>query len=791
MRQAATVLFLLSFFSITAQPNQSPLTIEKIMQDPKWVGTFPTNPQWTADGKYLFFRWNPEGAIADSFYFISTQNTIPQKATASKLQQTVFYGNATFNKAHTAYTYSQQGDIYVAQAKTGIIRRITQTAESETNPQFGFSDSRIVYRLDLNLFSFDLATGLVMQLTNFRRGTALPREDRSGGNNPQEKWLTSDELQTMEVLRQRKQKADLTDSLNKKLEPKELRRLYTEDKVLQALTISPNGRFVTYRLFKLPTGVKSTIIPNYVTESGFTTDINSRSKVGAPQGMYESFVYDREKDTVLPIRTNALPGITDVPDYVKDYPTKDTGKAKKPQPRLVQINGPYWNETGTQAFVEITSLDNKDRWLALLNAATGKLTSFDRQRDEAWIGGPGIYTTNRQSYWINDNTFWYQSEKTGYSHLYNYNITDSSKRQLTSGQYEVQGVQLSDDKKWFYISTNEAHPGEQHLYKMAVTGGKKEQLTHLTGGHQTSVSPDEKWFADVYSYSNKPWELYLQNTTISAIAKQVTTKAQTPAFAAYPWREPKVFTITARDGKPIYSRLYQPTKPNAAKAAVIFVHGAGYLQNAHKWWSSYFREYMFNNLLVDNGYTVLDIDYRGSAGYGRDWRTGIYRYMGGKDLDDEMDAVKYLVDSLSINAKHIGMYGGSYGGFMTLMALFTQPGKITAGAALRPVTDWAHYNHGYTSNILNEPTTDSIAYRRSSPIYFASGLQDNLLICHGMVDVNVHFEDAVRLTQRLIELGKDNWQIAPYPMEDHGFVEPSSWTDEYKRIFKLFQEKLK
>ncbi|MFZ1800086.1 MAG: prolyl oligopeptidase family serine peptidase, partial [Chitinophagaceae bacterium] len=149
-----------------------------------------------------------------------------------------------------------------------------------------------------------------------------------------------------------------------------------------------------------------------------------------------------------------------------------------------------------------------------------------------------------------------------------------------------------------------------------------------------------------------------------------------------------------------------------------------------------------------------------------------------------------LVKKYGIDSTRIGMYGGSYGGFMTLMAMFTTPGKFNAGAALRPVTDWADYNHGYTSNILNEPFTDSIAYRRSSPIYFANGLEGHLLICHGVVDENVHFQDAVRLSQRLIELGKNNWEIAPYPVEDHGFVEASSWTDEYKRILKLFDENL-
>lgn len=124
------------------------------------------------------------------------------------------------------------------------------------------------------------------------------------------------------------------------------------------------------------------------------------------------------------------------------------------------------------------------------------------------------------------------------------------------------------------------------------------------------------------------------------------------------------------------------------------------------------------------------------------------------------------------------------------MALFTAPETFASGAALRAVTDWAHYNHGYTSNILNTPVEDSLAYQRSSPINFADGLQGSLLILHGMVDTNVQFQDVVRLAQRLIELEKDNWEFAVFPVEGHGFQEPSSWADEYKRIFKLFQETL-
>jgi dipeptidyl aminopeptidase/acylaminoacyl peptidase len=196
---------------------------------------------------------------------------------------------------------------------------------------------------------------------------------------------------------------------------------------------------------------------------------------------------------------------------------------------------------------------------------------------------------------------------------------------------------------------------------------------------------------------------------------------------------------------------------------------------------------MFNHFLAANGYTVLDVDYRGSAGYGRDWRTGIYRWMGGKDLSDQVDGVSYLVNNEGVDPSRVGLYGGSYGGFITLMALFTEPDVFTSGAALRSVTDWAHYNHGYTSRILNLPHEDEEAYEKSSPIYFAEGFKGHLLIAHGMVDTNVHFSDVVRLAQRLIELGKENWEMAVYPVESHGFVEPTSWTDEYRRIFELFE----
>src|SRR5436309_4261452 len=330
---------------------------------------------------------------------------------------------------------------------------------------------------------------------------------------------------------------------------------------------------------------------------------------------------------------------------------------------------------------------------------------------------------------------------------------------------------------------------------MAISGSPRTRATSVAGNDQVDVSPDETMLADVRSYSNQPPELYLlpnkSLTPKEAVEAKSVTTSPIPEFFTYHWVDPPIASFKARDGATVYSRIYTPQNWKPGGAAVIFVHGAGYLQNVHRWWSSYYREYMFHHLLMERGFVVLDIDYRGSAGYGRDWRTGIYRHMGGKDLTDQVDAVDYLVKEFGVDRKRVGLYGGSYGGFITLMAMFTQPDVFAAGAALRPVTDWAHYNNPYTANILNLPQNDAEAYKQSSPIYFANGLKGALLICHGMVDTNVNFQDTVRLVEKLIELRKENWSVAPYPVEDHGFERDASWADEYKRILKLFVDNLK
>jgi dipeptidyl aminopeptidase/acylaminoacyl peptidase len=663
-----------------------------------------------------------------------------------------------------------------------------------------------------------------------------------GAAGENQDFLRKEERRLIEAVRER---AEQREEQEKQRRERERRRPFNvpAGQAVTNLTLSPDGAYVVMSVGETAAG-KNTIVPNYVTESGYTEDIQGRTKVGDTQGRTRialvsvatgevKWVEPGLRVEVAPVvqtRTeqNATEGAqrergaetqaqsggqqsqaqtaaqsqqqttgaqaqqqsgAQQPPRAQSSQQQTEGAARDREVQLFQLQ---WSEDGSRAVMMARAADNKDRWVLSLDPATAKTKVLARVHDDAWVGGPGSFTLG----WLADNRrVYFVSERDGWAHLYTVNTDGGEPAQLTKGTFEVSDVRLSQDKTKFYFTSSEGSLFERRLYVMSVEGGARTRLTTMPGNNQVEISPDEKTLAVVRSYSNRPPELYLQPNppapdAQSSEVKQVTT-SPIPEFFTYNWTDPPIVSFRARDGATVYGRLYKPTTPRKGGPAVIFVHGAGYLQDVHKWWSSYYREYMFHHLLAERGFTVLSIDYRGSAGYGRDWRTGIYRHMGGKDLDDHVDAVRYLVNEHGVDPRRVGIYGGSYGGFMTLMAMFTTPDIFAAGAALRPVTDWAHYNHPYTANILNEPQDDPEAYRRSSPIYFAEGLKGALLICHGMVDTNVNFQDSVRLAERLIELRKENWQLAPYPVEDHTFDRADSWADEYKRILKLFTEQLR
>ena len=784
---------------VQAQPaapalESPPLTVEQIMQAPEtWIGAWPEMPFWTDAGDHVYFRWNPQGQFdGDSLFAAPAAGGEPEQLAPAERRALGprFEGFHADPLAYSAdlqrRVYADGGDLYLYDRSTDRRRRLTRTPGREQSPRFHPDDAgRVVFVQDDNVYALDLA-GSIEQLTDLREGTAPADADTSD----QRAYLYDQQERLFETLREtrRRRLAGETirerDDLARGLPPTH----YVGSRSIGQLQLDPAERFATFTLSD-ESGADPTLLVDFVTESGYAEEISARPKVGDEFTAADFFVHDLQRDTVYQVDFRTLPGATDPPDYaVAKGATADSSRA-------FSVYGPYWNRDGSAAVLDVRTRDNKDRWLARLDAETGALTNLDRQRDEAWIAGPGISWWGGQSDvgWLPDGeTFWFQSERTGYSHLYTVDVQSGALTAVTSGDFEVESAVVTRDGRHFVFQSSEGSPYERHVWRVGVGvdvgGGARERLTRLPGRTDFALHPAGDRLALLHSTSNRPPEVHVM--ALGEAPVQITESPLPTWLAAYPWQEAEIVEVPASDGAQVPARVYRPedhgAEPNGA--AVLFVHGAGYLQNAHGWWSGYFREWMFHHLLAQRGYVVLDLDFRASAGHGRDWRTAVYRHMGGRDLQDYVDASRWLGETRGVDPERVAIYGGSYGGFIALMALFTEPEHFGGGAALRAVTDWAHYNEVYTGNILNAPAADPEAYGRSSPVEFAGGLEDPLVICHGLIDANVQPQDVFRLAQRLIELGKEDWELALYPVEGHGFTEPSSWTDEYRRVLDLVEQ---
>src|SRR5712692_1400105 len=787
----------------TPSPKPFELTVDSIMRGPRLVGYPPSGVYWSQDSQRVYFRWKQadEARLKEtSLYVVNRDGTGLRRLTDDEAKQAP-PANGDLSKDKTMTVFADEGDIFIHDHAKGARRQITKTVDAETNPRFTFDQKRIYFTRQNNLYVMAIDGGAIEQLTDIRIGAAAPSPSPKGTDS--QEYLKKEERALLDAVRERAEQREEQEKKRKERETRKPFNVPAGQNVLN-LNLSPDGKYIIASVSESGTGSKNTIVPNFVTESGYTEDISGRTKVGDTQ--------NRTRLTIISVGTGETKNVDHgqrlaaTPLTAEQQAREERARAQarasgvEPFPvtrdlpiRDVQLSQLQWSEDGKNAVLMARAADNKDRWVMLLDPATGKTKVLAYVHDDAWIDGPGANTLG----WLADNAHvYFESERDGFAHLYSVSIDGGEPTQLTSGQFEVSDVRLSKDKTKFYFTSSEGSFFERHLYSMSINGGERRRITGLPGNNQVDISPDETMLADVRSYSNKPPELYLfRNQPYFAgktmIPDKPVTTSPIPEFFTNDWIDPRIVSFKARDGATVYGRMYMPSNYKGGGPAVLFVHGAGYLQNVHRWWSQYYREYMFHHLLRERGFVVLDIDYRGSAGYGRDWRTGIYRHMGCKDLTDHVDAVNYLVKEHGVDPRRIGIYGGSYGGFITLMAMFTEPDVFAAGAALRPVTDWAHYNNPYTANILNLPQNDAEAYKQSSPIYFANGLKGALLICHGMVDTNVNFQDTVRLVEKLIELHKENWSVAPYPAEDHGFEREASWADEYKRILKLFVDNLK
>ncbi|WNH53927.1 S9 family peptidase [Stenotrophomonas oahuensis] len=780
-------LLLLAALGGTAHAAPTPITIEQAMADPDWIGPPVDSAWWSWNSQQVEYTLKRNGSpVRDTFRQPVAGGAAVQ--VADDQRGTLDVDTPVYDSSRQRSAFVRNGDVFLRDLRSGALTQLTRSTEKSSNVGFA-RDGGVIWRTGQNWFHWTAAAG-VQQVASLKA-------DKNPDDAPKADVLREQQLRTLATLRNDRAQRDALKAQEASWRKADNTRapgpvyLGADVEIVDS-ALSPDLRSLVVvtkpKSFDEGRGGK---MPKYVTESGYEEFEDTRTRVGRNDPEPNSlWLVDTVAGTVKPLSLDGLPGIgTDPLAALRKAAGKDALKGNR---SLQVLGGPgapgvRWSADGQQAAIMLRANDNKDRWIASLNPASGKLENRHRLTDAAWINW-GFNDFG----WTSDNkTLWLLSEESGYSHLYTQQGT-AKPQALTSGKWETSMPVPSADGRGFYVLCNQQSPGDYEVCAVDTASRQVRELTSLNGVEDFSLSPDGSQLLVRYSGAYLPAQLAVVPT--AGGQAKVLTDTRSAEFKAREWIQPKLVQVPSKHGAGVvWAKYYGPEKlePGKKYPIAMFVHGAGYLQNVHQRYPAYFREQMFHNLLVQKGYVVLDMDYRGSEGYGRDWRTAIYRNMGHPELEDYQDGLEWLVANQQGDRDHAGIYGGSYGGFMTFMALFRAPGTFKAGAALRPVVDWHQYNHGYTSNILNTPDIDPEAYRKSSPIEYAEGLQDNLLIAHGMMDDNVFFQDSVNLTQKLIELHKDNWSIAPYPLERHGYVRADSWLDQYKRILKLFETTLK
>ncbi len=769
----------------------APLTIEQVMADPDWIGPPVESAWWAWNGAEVQYPLKRAGSPLRDVYRQPVDGGAAQPV-ADAARATLDAPNPVYDANRSRMAFVRDGNVFVRDLRNGELSQLSRSNAAASRPQFAV-DGGLIWRVGNDWYHWSAATGTVQ--------AAMPKAERDPATPPKADTLRDHQLSVLATLqRDREQKEALREQAEalRRADPTRAPAplYFGSDVDIVDSALSPDGRhLLVVTQAKGADEGKSAPLPRYVTESGYVETQEARTLVGRNEPLAQAlWLADAATGKVQPLAFDALPGIADDPLAAL---RKAAGQPALKGQRALRIEtdgdgmGPaiHWSADGRQAAVLLRAVDNKDRWIATVDAdGDAGLQPRHRLTDPGWIN----WSFNDFGWMPDDRTLWLLSEQSGWSQLYTVGTDGKAKLRSGGGHWEVSQPQLTADGKTFLFLCNREQPIRYEVCRLDLGTDKVDELTSLQGVEDFSQSPDGRRLLVRHSSAYLPAQL----AVLPATGGKATplTDTRTAAYKARTWVQPQFVQVPSKHGAgSVWAKYYGPARPQPGKKypIVMFVHGAGYLQNVDTYYPAYFREQMFHNLLVQQGYIVLDMDYRGSAGYGRDWRTAIYRDMGHPELDDYMDWLDWLVEHKQGDRARAGIYGGSYGGFMTYMALFRAPGTFKAGAALRPVADWMHYNHEYTSNILNTPDIDPEAYKRSSPIEYAAGLRDRLLIAHGMIDDNVFFQDSVDMTQKLIELHKDNWQIAPYPLERHGFVRPDSWLDEYKRVLKLFDETLK
>jgi dipeptidyl-peptidase-4 len=396
--------------------------------------------------------------------------------------------------------------------------------------------------------------------------------------------------------------------------------------------------------------------------------------------------------------------------------------------------------------------------LMLAETKTGVARTVIHESDPAWINANHLFR------FLDNGEFLWGSERDGFRHLYLYSLDGKLRKKLTEGNWEVNSVAGIDEQhQKVYFTSTEASPLERQLYSIGLNGKNRVRISQGAGTHMISMGPTAEYYMDTFSSLTQPPRKTMNSNTGAEFT--VYREADTRLTDEYEVLPTEIVTVKAADGTLLYARMIKPAHFEVGKKypAVVMVYGGPGAQSIHNSWPAA----GWDQVLAHRGFLIWQLDNRGSSGRGHAFETPLNRRMGKTELADQLDGIKYLTGQGFVDAARIGIYGWSYGGYMTLYSMLNAPDVFRAGIAGAPVTNWKNYDTIYTERYLGLPSENAEAYRSSSAAEYAGKLKGKLLILHNFEDDNVLFQNTMQMAEALEKAGK-LFDMAIYPQKSHG-----------------------
>jgi len=427
----------------------------------------------------------------------------------------------------------------------------------------------------------------------------------------------------------------------------------------------------------------------------------------------------------------------------------------------------------TQAIVDVLIAD----------AATGKSPTVLSDKDDYWINISGDLQFLKDG-----KRFLWSSERSGYRHLYLYDFSGKPPSQLTKGDWEVDHVDAVDEAKGVvYFTATEKSPLQRHLYRVGLDGAGFTRLTKEEGTHRVNFAPNAAMYVDTYSNTNTPPRQDLYRVDGAKLAALNENKVA--ELAEYHLSPVEFFTIKAHDGVALNCSMIKPPNFDPAKKypVIVYTYGGPHAQVVVNAWMG--GGFLWHQMMAQKGYIIFSLDNRGSAGRGHVFEEPIHYHLGAQELSDQRDGGEWLKSQPFVDVERIGIHGWSYGGHMTLHAMFEAPDIFKVGFAGGPVTDWHFYDTIYTERYMGLLPEQEKSYQESSPIKNAEKLKGKLLIAHGTGDDNVHYSNTLDLIDDFIKAGK-YVEVMSFPGRGHGVSDLPAQRLLWNRVTKFFLDNL-